>query len=283
MDRRQASGWLILGGLGGVCLVVTILTAVDPARYSPFDSLWSHCCWLAESLPGRQAGTWYRASLVVAVIILPAYAARNLALRISRTRRVVSKFLEVEAPMPHSMYSYMEELGLQGLVRVVDLSHPTAFCYGLLRPRICVSSALVKTMSPAQLRAILLHERHHMKRWHPLITLGLDTLADALFFLPLVGELRDQFRAQMELKADRAAIQGAGRKPLAGALHRLLTHSQPLILQSGIILNSFSATQARIDQLLDGKPLGWRPSLTGLASIAPAISLACLLLMGTAG
>jgi Zn-dependent protease with chaperone function len=177
----------------------------------------------------------------------------------------------------------MEELGLQGLVRVVDLPHPTAFCYGLLRPRICLSSALVLAMSPPQLRAILLHERLHLKRWHPLITLVLDTLADALFFLPLVGELRDQFEAKMELDADRAAIHGAGRKPLAGALHRLLTHPQPLIRQSGLILNSLSVTQARLDQLLEGKPLGWQPSLTGLASIAPAISLMCLLLMSTAG
>lgn len=283
MDRRQAIGWLILGGLGGICLVVSIQTAFNLVPYSPSHSLWSLCCRLAESLPRHQTSTWIRASLVVAGIILLAFAYRKLALRIGRTRRLVSQFLENEASIPHSMHSSIEELGLRGLVRVVDLPHPTAFCYGLLRPRICVSTALVMAMSPAQLRAILLHERHHMLRWHPLKTLLLETLADTLFFLPLVGELCDQLRTQMELEADRAAIHGAGRKPLAGALHRLLTHPQPLILQSGLALNPLSATQARIDQLLDAKPHGWRPSLSNLASIAPAISLVCLLLMSTAG
>lgn len=283
MDKRRAIGWLILGGLGGACLVVSILAAVDLVPYSPSRSLWSLCCRLAESLPRHQASMWVRASLMVAGIILLAFASRNLALRISRTRRLVSRILENAAPIPPRMHSCVEELGLRGLVRVVDLPHPTAFCYGLLRPRICVSSALVMGMSPDQLRAIVLHERHHMARWHPLKTLVLETLADTLIFLPLVAELCGQLEAQMELEADRAAIDGAGRKPLAGALHRLLTHPRPLFLQSGLALNSLSATYARIDQLLDGKPLGWRPSFTGLASIVPAISLVCLLLMGTAG
>lgn len=283
MDRRHAIGWLVLGGLGGVCLVVSSPTALDLVPYSASDSLWSLCCRLAERLPWHQASPWFRASLAVAGISLLAFAYRNLALRIGRTRRLVSQFLEVEAPLPHSMHSSMEELGLQGLVQVVDFPHPAAFCYGLLRPRICVSSALVEAMSPAQLRAILLHERHHMLRRHPLKTLLLEALADTLFFLPLVGELRDQLRTQMELEADRAAIHGAGRRSLAGALHRLLPYPQSLIPQSGVALNSLSATQARIDQLLDGKPHGWHPSLTGLASIAPAISLVCLLLMSTAG
>ncbi len=283
MDRRQAVGWLTLGGLGGACLVVSILTTVDLVPYSPSRSLWSLCCRLAESWPPHQASIWLRASLVVATVIILAFAARNLVLRVSRTRRLVSRLLENEVPIPPHMHLCMEELGLQGVVRVVDLPHPTALCYGLLRPQICLSSALVRGMSPAQLRAILLHERHHLLRRHPLKSLVLKTLADTLFFLPLVGELCDYLQARMELESDRAAIHGAGRTPLAGALHRLLAHPQPLILQTGLVLNSLSATQARIDQLLDGKPLSWRPTLTGLASIAPAISMACLLLMGTAG
>ncbi len=115
-------------------------------------------------------------------ISLLAFGYRNLARRISRTRRCVSQFLELEAPVPCSLHSCIEELGLQGLVRVVDLPHPTAFCYGLLRPRICLSSALVMEMSPAQLRAVLLHERHHLLRRHPLKTLLLETLVDAQRF-----------------------------------------------------------------------------------------------------
>ena len=81
MDKRRAIGWLILGGLGGVCLAVSIVTAVDPIPYSPSDSLRSLCCRLAEGLSRYQTSPWFRASLVVAGIMLLALASRNLALR----------------------------------------------------------------------------------------------------------------------------------------------------------------------------------------------------------
>jgi len=103
--------------------------------------------------------------------------------------------------------------------RVYECSAPQAFCAGLLRPRVYVSSGAVAQLSREELDAVLAHEAHHARLRDPLRVLFARVLGDALFFLPGVRQLGDRYGALAEMAADQAAVRAAGdRAPLASAL-----------------------------------------------------------------
>ena len=118
----------------------------------------------------------------------------------------------------------MRRLRLRGRVDVVPEPAPFAFCYGLLRPRICVSVGLARLLEPAEVEAVLRHERYHLELRDPLKLAVGRSLARALFFLPAVADLLQRYELARELAADRRVAEEMRRtRPIAGALYALLT------------------------------------------------------------
>lgn len=102
---------------------------------------------------------------------------------------------------------------------LVDDDRPQAFCAGLVRPRVYVSTAALVALDDDELRAVLAHERHHQCRRDPLRLLVVRALGDALFFMPVLRRLRERYAILAELAADEAAVSAAGsRSALASAL-----------------------------------------------------------------
>jgi hypothetical protein len=99
--------------------------------------------------------------------------------------------------------------------------HPWAFCAGLARPRVYVTSGALEALDADALAVVLAHERHHARRYDPLRLATARVLARALFFVPgLDGVLR---RAGLlsELGADESAVACdpvGGRPALARAI-----------------------------------------------------------------
>lgn len=129
---------------------------------------------------------------------------------------------------PPSLVRLSERLGLTGRVDVVRAPHPYSFCYGLLRPRICLSTGLVRLLSEAEIEAVLLHERYHLRHRDPLKILLARVLGHAFFFLPLVAELGRHYQLATEVAADREVIQVQGhRVALALVLYTLIRPRRP--------------------------------------------------------
>lgn len=100
---------------------------------------------------------------------------------------------------------------------------PFAFCHGLLKPRIYVSTALINILSSAELDAVLLHERAHQMRKDPLRIAVSHVVTSALSLLPGLSQLRDWYLLRLELRAD----QYVNRKGDAGHLRAaMLRHSE---------------------------------------------------------
>lgn len=135
---------------------------------------------------------------------------------------------------------------------------PKAFCAGLLRPRIYVSTGAIAALADDELQAVLAHERHHARCRDPLRLLAARTAGDALFFLPAVRRLADRYAALAELAADRAAVDagGGGRRSLAAALLAFDTATSPAVV--GI-------APERVDSLLGDGP-AWQLPLALMAS-----------------
>lgn len=146
-------------------------------------------------------------------------------------------------------------------VAEVDGAAPEAFCIGLVRPRIYVSSAAVATLSEAELAAVIAHERHHASRRDPLRLLVARSLGEGLFWLPVLRRLADRYAALAELAADDAARRATGGpRALASALLAFDAHP------TGVV----GISAQRVENLR-GARVGWEFPALLLAGAAATI------------
>lgn len=115
---------------------------------------------------------------------------------------------------------------LEGLV-VIEDDRPTAFCVGLFRPSVVVSTGLMEHLGEPALRAVVGHELSHLHRRDPLRRALARSIARGLFFVPSLSDLADVVPAEGEVSADAAAVVSVGREPLARALYELLSYPVP--------------------------------------------------------
>ncbi len=171
------------------------------------------------------------------------------ALQVRRTHAALRQVLGLpRAAMPTPLVDLARKLGIERRLDLVDCASLDAFCYGLIRTRICLTAGLLDILSPAELEAVLRHEHHHLRRRDPLRALLWTMLDAACWWMENGSEHAD---LQRELAADRAVIRAGRRWSLACALVKLLAHtSRRAVPQHELAISGLSVTDARIDQLL---------------------------------
>jgi beta-lactamase regulating signal transducer with metallopeptidase domain len=166
------------------------------------------------------------------------------------TRVAVRRLTRVVVNLPPDVVPIVQQVGLVGRLVVSDSGDVFSFCFGFLRPRVCVSTGLIGILSSDELRAVLAHEGYHLAERDPLKTACANVLAATCFPIPLVDALRRAYLTARELDADRAAMAAAGQAALAGALQKLLIHPRALRLDGAAAVGSISACGARLEQVM---------------------------------
>ena len=261
---------------------VVACTAVSASQWliGGLVAWWAVCC-LGWGAVNGQVASWLIVLNRSGVITVLTLGFSVLLLRLWKTRRFLSGLTSASTiDTAPRLARLAAKLGVTDPIVVLAADAPLAFCFGLLTPRICISAGLVDALTDKELKAVLLHEDHHCRRCDPLRSLVADVIATTLFFLPIAKELRDLFLTLAELEADRYAVQHVGRPPLAGALHKILTHPLAMRLPQTAGVAGLSATDARIAELLgDGKtPL--RVSTRSLTVSSILIMAGCMLVQG---
>ena len=145
----------------------------------------------------------------------------------NRLRRSLTDLITDIEPTPIHQLRRRLRLNADSLV-VVDSPRPLCFCTGFFHPRIYLSTTTVARLQEPELSAVLAHEDHHRRRRDPMRMALLTALQQALFFLPLVGVLRQRYTVAQEIAADNAALhQPGGRAALARALYQLSAAAVP--------------------------------------------------------
>ena len=158
---------------------------------------------------------------------------------------------------------------LDGALLIAD-EQPRAFCAGLIRPRVYVSTGAVALLDEAALKAVLAHERHHARRHDPLRLAAGRVLARAVFFLPGLDDLARRQEALAELSADEWAVD-AGSESRSALARAMLTFSD-----ATTPAGSIGFDPARVDHLL-GEPPNWGfPAFVTLAAAFVLVVLATL-------
>lgn len=132
----------------------------------------------------------YPAANLGAVVML-GFAAMGLAVLVRTARGAQHELVAVRRfvsrlPRDHPLH-------MPGVV-VVEDRRPQAFCAGLLRPRVYVSTAAVALLDESALDAVIAHEFHHARRRDPLRLAVGRVLVRALFFMPGLAGLARRHR-----------------------------------------------------------------------------------------
>lgn len=236
-----------------------------------------------EQLAGR--GAEDTADVVAALVLLLAVCGISLGLvtlfrQLVATAVLIRRLVAQKIALPSSVLVAASGLDLDGRIDVVTDDRPFSFCYWFLRPRICLSSALVERLDADELRAVLYHERYHLRQRDPLRQIVARYFAAGLYVVPVVDELLSFHALQKEIEADQEAVRASGDvRSLASALYKLLPDADEVSLGLLVPVSSLSVTEARIDQLVAGRPLSITLSplsvvLSGGALIAAAVLVA---------
>ena len=153
---------------------------------------------------------------------------------------------------------------------------PTVVVAGLRRPRTYCPSDLPATLDASELRAVLLHERHHQVTYAPIRLALLDAVRPLVVWFKGGRGWWARRRAAIEIDADAYAIaRGAARSAVASALLKLAG-------QSPAALAGFaSSSELRLLALLDERePARGLRVLPLLAAFFVAVLTCSLVLLG---
>jgi Zn-dependent protease with chaperone function len=230
-------------------------------------------------------GTEDTADVVAALVLLLAVCGISLGLvtlfrQLIATAVLIRGLVARKVALPSSVVTAAEGLDLDGRIDVVTDDRPFSFCYWFLRPRVCLSTALVERLDTDELRAVLHHERYHLRQRDPLRQVVARYFAAGLYVVPVVDELVSFHTLQKEIEADQEAVRASGDvRSLASALYKLLPDADDVSLGLLVPVSSLSVTEARIDQLVAGRPVSLALSplsiaLSGGALVAAAVLVA---------
>jgi Zn-dependent protease with chaperone function len=214
IDPGTAIAWWLLTAAGVIAgTVAGVLLLVLPG-HGPADAVIRvlHDCWsamnhddlpLLDPLVGTVSGT----------VLVAALGRLALASLRRRRRRHVLHQRHLTA---------LRLTGTRDTRPVPTLwlpeQRPIAYSLGGRRALVVASDGLAARLTERELRAVLAHERAHVRGRHHLLTSWSEVLGRTLRFVPLMRALPGATRLLVELAADQAAASQCGREPLRSAL-----------------------------------------------------------------
>jgi Zn-dependent protease with chaperone function len=161
---------------------------------------------------------------------------------------------------------------------VLETPQPAVYCMPGRPATIVLTTGALRVLTPAQLRAVLAHERAHLAgRHHVLVRLSRG-LAASIRGVPLFAAGAAEIARLAELRADDVAARHSGRPTLITALLAMgtgqaMSAPQALSVPRASLAATGGAVTARVQRLLE-PPRRSRCATHGLALAAVTITLA---------
>lgn len=180
------------------------------------------------------SGPLFLIILMAAILLI---GALTLAVQTLKTRRYLKKNLSRKVLIPSTLKSITNELNLDCKINIVKDNNKFSFCYGLIKPKICLSTGLLKNLTENELKAILLHESYHLKNHDPLKILLGKTSAIMFFFIPVFADIQKYYTFSKEIAADEVVIKNGNKHSLISVLSKLMISSSPKLAGVAALAN----------------------------------------------
>src|SRR5215472_16301799 len=199
--------WLVLPVSWVASIVLAILAATAPLPLTwPGSPRGGRVLLAGQAVPGGRAIA-IAGLLVAAAVVLRAAGCVACEFRSGRRDRREHAARVAATGRPG------DELD----VAIVDHDAPAVYCLPCGRYQIVISAGALAALTPEQLRAVLAHERAHLRRHHHVILALATALARAFPRVPLLSQAQPQLAVLAEMAADDAAIRRHRRDDLAAA------------------------------------------------------------------
>jgi Zn-dependent protease with chaperone function len=146
------------------------------------------------------------------------------------------------------------------------LDHPAAaaYCVPGLRAKIVVSAGALKLLGPAELAAVLAHERAHLRERHDLVLLPFTALRRAFPRSRACAQAYREVSLLVEMLADDRALRARPARELVSALVRVGTAGQVPVGTLAAVPASDSEVTARVNRLLSPRRPLPAPVIAGI-------------------
>ncbi len=187
--------WQAVGLAGGLSIIGALLVhGLAPWGHSLPEAWWHWVTRQPAAAPVR--GDHWVAQTLAAVLAAELLGVLLLSwVRTTRTRRRHRELLEL-----------VVRPGAAAETSLLEHPAPVAFCIPGARPLLVLSSGMVAELDDAQLRAVVAHERAHLRERHHLLLLPFVAWRAALPVLPAAGRAHDAVRDLVEMRADDVAL-----------------------------------------------------------------------------
>jgi len=264
--RLAMTLWLVLPVSWVAAIVLAILAATAPLPLTwPGPPRGGRVLLAGQTVPGGRVIA-IAGLLVAAAVVLRAAGCAACELHRSQRDRREHATLVAATGRP----------GDEPDVAIVDHDAPAVYCLPCGRYQIVISAGALAALTPAQLRAVLAHERAHLRCRHYVILALATALARAFPRVPLLTQAQPQLAVLAEMAADDAAARRHRRDDLAAALVALATAgARPATLAASgpeaiVRLQRILATQ---------QPRIRLARLAAIAGLIPPVVVACLPLL----
>ena len=211
--------------------------------------------------------------VLAAIVLVAALATALLAWRYGR--RVQQGRRQTRAHAEAARIAGRKLPGVTAAV-VLDAPRPAAYCVPGRPGTIVLTSGALALLDPAQLAAVLAHERAHLASRHHLLIALTRGLAAVFPAVPLLAQGPENVTRLAEMGADDAATRHSGRRTLMTALLVMATGAAVPASALGVMA---CAVTARLQRLAEA-PVRARHARYGLALTGVMLLLAgapCLL------
>lgn len=226
-----------------------VLAALGAGLSLATDRVWE------PPVAAYDVGVAVAAGLVTAVVVARLLLSGHLTgTELRRMRRLHRERVDLVASLDEG-------------VSVLEHDVPVAYCVpGMTGSRIVVSRSTLTRLAPAELAAVVEHERSHLRARHDLVLEAFTVLHRAFPRWVASRAAREEVEVLVEVLADRAAVRHVDRRALLAALLALAGSSTP----HGA-LGSAGSLEARVAVLRDERA---HPVQAGVVAVLAVAILA---------
>jgi len=165
---------------------------------------------------------------------------------------------------------------------IIDYPAAAAYCLPGIRSQIVVSAGALDLLAPAELAAVLAHERAHLRARHDLVLIPFTSLRRAFPRSRVIRQAYQNVALLVEMMADDRAlrVRGLVARELATALLRFGT-SGAACAPAGALAVAEGELTARVNRLLAPPAPLSRPVQAGIVTVAAVLAAAPILLLLT--
>jgi len=199
--------------------------------------------------------------VILALAIALGIGVLSFLVQLVKTDRLRKRLLAKKASVPEEVQKTLIPLGLADKVDLIKNNNLFSLCFGILSPRIIITTGLVSTLTQKELEAVLLHEQAHMKNFDPLKILLGKTATSMFFFLPIFREFNRNMNATNELIADEWVITSQKETTfLRRALKKILSRPHTAFATFPAVSNP-DYLEIRIRRIVNA-PVKYNPSIS---------------------